>query len=193
MTVVPLNEIADGIAGAPSMCFQLEPTTGFFRKAAGKLGVSVLGVEVGEINAKGLAGGVHTKALEFQAAGAHIFTGTLALPAGSLILDIGVHSLVLWDAATSASIIVGDDTDPDGFFTATDLKATDLLAFESNNIEHPGGKAGAYIASEQRKLYSAAARNVVAVVTQVGAGTAGTAIVYVAYVIPAFTDVVTTA
>lgn len=117
----------------------------------------------------------------FTETGAGTYTGTIALPAGSRIIDIGVDGQALWDAATSASMIVGDGADDNGFFTATDLKATDLLVGEINNIEHPGGKAGVYIASEQRVLYSATARNIIGVVTSVGAGTAGRTRLYVVY------------
>jgi hypothetical protein len=184
MTNVVTNMIPDGIAAAPGLVFESEPTTGLYKKAGGKIGIAVAGVEVGELSANGLAGGVQVASLLFQAAGAHVFTGTIPLPAGSLIIDVGVYGLVLWNAATSASLIVGDDTTPNGFYTATDLKATDLLAFEANTIQHPGGLAGAYIVSEQRKLYSASARNVVAVVTQVGAGNAGTTLVVVQYAVP---------
>lgn len=120
-----------------------------------------------------------------ETSGAGVWTGTMALPAGSRIIDIGVDGQALWTSQTSADIIVGDDVDPDGFFTTTDLKATDLLAGEINNLEHPGGKAGAYIASEQRNLYSASARNVIAVITKVGTtGTAGRTRVYVCYAVP---------
>ena len=120
----------------------------------------------------------------FTEAGAGTYTGTIALPAGSRIIDIGVDGQAVWTAGTSASIIVGDGDDPDGFFTETNLKATDLLAGEINNIEHPGGLAGAYIVSEQRKLYSAAARNIIGVATSVGAGTAGRTRMYVCYATP---------
>ena len=119
----------------------------------------------------------------FTEAGEGTYTGTIALPAGARIIDIGVDGIALWDAATSASIVVGDSDTADGFFTETDLKSTDLLAGEINNIEHPGGKAGAYIASEQRKLYAAGARNVIGVVTTVGAGTAGRTRLYVVYAV----------
>lgn len=120
-----------------------------------------------------------------ETAGAGVWTGTLSLPAGSRIIDIGVDGIALWDSETSASLIVGDGTDPDGFFTATDLKATDLLAGEINNIEHPGGKAGAYIVSEQRVLYKATARDIIGVLTKVGTtGTAGRTRIYVAYAVP---------
>lgn len=119
----------------------------------------------------------------FTEAGAGTYTGTIALPAGARIVDLGVDAQVLWAAATSASLIVGDDADPDGFFVATNLKATDALAGEINNLEHPGGKAGVYIASEQRVLYQATARNVIGVVTSVGAGTAGRTRLYVVYAV----------
>ena len=119
----------------------------------------------------------------FTEAGEGTYTGTIALPAGARIIDIGVDGIALWDAATSASLVVGDDDSADGFFTATDLKTTDLLVGEINNIEHPGGKAGAYIASEQRKLYAAGARNVIGVVTTGGAGTAGRTRLYVVYAV----------
>lgn len=192
MTLVITNQIPDGLAAAPGLAFESDPTTGLYKKAAGKIGIAVAGVEVGELSANGVAGGLQAQSLLFQAAGAHVFTGTMELPAGSLIVDIGVYGLVEWTAVTSASLIVGDDTDPDGFYTATDLKATDLLAFEANTIQHPGGKAGAYIVSEQRKLYSASARNVVAVVTQVGTSNTGTTLVVVQYVVPVAVAIVTT-
>jgi hypothetical protein len=120
----------------------------------------------------------------FTETGAGVYTGTIAIPAGSQILDVAVHGIALWDAATSASLIVGDGADPDGFFTATDLKATDLLAGEVNNFEHPGGKAGVYLAAEQRILYASAARNVIGVATSVGAGTAGRTRLVVTYANP---------
>lgn len=118
-----------------------------------------------------------------ETTGAGTYTGTVALPAGSTIHDIIVNGVALWTATTSASLIVGDGTDPDGFFAATDLKATDLLAGESLSFALAGGKAGAYIANSQvSPRYSATARNVIAVVTTVGAaGSAGRTNVQVVY------------
>lgn len=119
-----------------------------------------------------------------ETSGAGTYTGTMALPAGNRIIDIGCDGQALWNSSGACALIVGDDADPDGFFTSTDLKATDLLAGEINNLGHPGGKAGVYIASEQRNLYSATARNIVAVVTQAsGTGTAGRTRVYVVYAV----------
>lgn len=124
-----------------------------------------------------------TEIATFTETGAGTYTGTIVVPAGSYTLDVAVHGIALWDAASSASMIVGD-TDDDGFFTATNLKATDLLAGEVNNFEHPGGKAGVYIASEQRVLYNAAARTINGIVTSVGSGSAGRTHLVVTYVTP---------
>lgn len=129
----------------------------------------------------------------FTEAGAGTYTGTIPLPAGARIIDIGVDGIALWNSAGAAAIVVGDGASANGFFTSTDLKATDLLAGEINNLEHPGGKAGSYIASEQRVLYSATARNVIGVVTVAsGTGTTGRTRLYVVYCVPTvLTPVVT--
>ena len=119
-----------------------------------------------------------------EVSGAGTYTGTMSLPAGSRIVDIGCDGIALWNSAGACALIVGDGADPDGFFTSTDLKATDLLAGEINNLEHPGGKAGAYITAEQRNLYSATARDIIAVITQAsGTGTLGRTRVYVVYAV----------
>jgi hypothetical protein len=183
MTDITTNMIPDGLASAPGLALSSEPTTGLYKKAAGKLGVAVGGVEVGELNANGLAGGVKHAEVLFTEDGAGTYTGTISLPAGSRIIDIGVDGIALWNSAGAVTMIVGD-TDDNGFFTSTDLKATDLLAGEINNIEHPGGKAGVYIASEQRVLYSASARDIIGVVTVAsGSGTAGRTRLYVVYAV----------
>lgn len=124
-------------------------------------------------------------ALFTQTTGDGVYTATLPLPANSRIVDIGIEGVALWNTSGAASLVAGDDVDPDGFFLATDLKATDLLAGEVNNLEHPGGKAGAYIGAEQRNLFQAAARNIIGVVTAVGTGTTGRTRMYVQYVVEA--------
>ena len=91
--------------------------------------------------------------------------GEVSLPAHSYVLDVQVHGIELWTSGAGVTIIVGDGDDDDGFHASTNLKATDLLVGEANTMEHPGGKAGAYTASEQRVFYSASARTVIAKVT----------------------------
>ncbi len=125
-----------------------------------------------------------------ETTGAGVYTGTVDVPAGATILDIIVNGVALWTATTSAVMKVGD-TDDDGFYTAIDLKATDLLAGESISFALAGGKAGAYIANSQvSPRYSAAVRSVKGIVTTVGAaGSAGRTRMMVVYSAPASADV----
>ena len=116
---------------------------------------------------------IQTKEVTYTETGAGTYTGTVALPAGATIIDIIVHATAVWDAATSAVMEVGD-TDPDGFYTAVDLKATDLLITESLSFAKAGGQEGVYItATHVLSRYSASARSIIGSVVSVGAGTAG--------------------
>jgi hypothetical protein len=125
----------------------------------------------------------------FTEAGAGTYNGTVALPAGSIIVDIIIHGAVLWAAATSAVMKVGDAVDDDGFFTGVNLKATDLLAGESISFAHAGGKQGADVdvtaaGAHVRRRWLATARNIIGSVTSVGAGTAGRTYMTVIYTTP---------
>jgi hypothetical protein len=122
-----------------------------------------------------------------ETTGAGTYTGSVVLPAGATLLDIIVNGVALWDTTTSATLIAGDATDPDGYYTAVNLKATDLLAGESISFALAGGKAGAYIANSQvSPRYAAAARTISVVVTTVGAaGSAGRTRALIVYSVPA--------
>lgn len=110
----------------------------------------------------------HELVLKAGTLAAGVYTASKKLPAGSIIKDILVNGVALWDAGTSATLKVGD-TDDDGFYTAVNLKATDLLAGESLSFALAGGKAGAYIANSQvSPRYSASERTISAIVTTVG-------------------------
>jgi len=126
-----------------------------------------------------------------ETAGAGTYTASVSLPAGATVLDIIIDGIALWTAATSATMKVGDVADDDGFFTAVNLKATDLLAGESLSLESAGGKAGAYVANSQvSPRYSASARTISGVVTTVGgSGTAGRTRMTVIYTAPRAADV----
>jgi hypothetical protein len=133
----------------------------------------------------GKARRVMTAELTFtETAGAGTYTGEVVVPAGAWLLDIMVQNVALWTAATSASLEVGDATDPDGFYTAVDLKATDLLANESISFAQQGGVGGAYLpAGHVLGRYSASERTITATVVTVGAGgTAGRTRVLVQYI-----------
>ncbi len=134
---------------------------------------------------------VMSVARDFVEDGAGTYTGAVTIPAGATILDVIVDALALWTAATSATMIVGD-TDDDGYYTAVNLKATDLLAGESISFALAGGKAGAYIANSQvTPRRTAAARTVNGIIASVGAGTAGRTRMTVVYSLPTATDTAT--
>lgn len=130
---------------------------------------------------------VLAESLYFVENGAGTYSGEIVLPAGATLIDIVVTAEALWTAATSASLIVGDATDPNGFYDAVNLKATDLLAGESLSLAQPGGKYGADyspndatgasavlgLAGHMKRRSLTAERTLSASVTSVGAGTAG--------------------
>lgn len=123
-----------------------------------------------------------------ETTGAGTYTGSVTVPAGAIIHDIKVWSTVLWTATTSALMDVGDATDPDGWFTQVDLKATDLLVGEEINFVQTGGQEGAYLSTTTGKrsaAYSASARVVSGIVVTVGAaGNAGRTFMLVNYSLP---------
>lgn len=120
---------------------------------------------------------------ETSAAG--VYTAALTVPAGATIHDIIVNAVVLWAAGTSATLKVGDVADDDGYYTGVNLKATDLLAGESISFALAGGKAGAYIANSQvSPRYSATARVISGIVTQVGTGATGVTRMSVVWSVP---------
>jgi len=128
--------------------------------------------------------------ITFVEDGAGTYTGSVTLPAGATLINVIVHAVALWTAGTSAALIVGDVADPNGFFDAVNLKATDLLAGESIDFAHTGGVEGADVdapaaAVAVRRRYLAGARVVTGEVTSVGAGTAGRTRITVLYSMPA--------
>ena len=140
---------------------------------------------------------IYDQSVLFTEAGAGTYTGTVALPAGAVIQDVIVHAIALWAAATSAAMIVGDVDDPNGFFDAVDLKATDLLAGESINFTQTGGKEGADLddpaaGAHVRRRYLATARSVTGKIVSTGAGTTGRTLMTVIYAVPSPTAAVKT-
>lgn len=118
------------------------------------------------------------------------YTASVTVPAGALIVDIKLWSTALWTAGTSATGKVGDATDDDGWFTAVNMKATDLLVGEEINLIQTGGKEGAYLSLTtglRSAAYAAAARVVSCIVTTVGTGSAGRSFFAVLYTLPTAT------
>jgi hypothetical protein len=76
-------------------------------------------------------------------------TGTVVIPAGATLLDIIVVPQVLWTGGTAA-FTCGDAAAATGWFTSTNLKATDLVLGErlqASNASYWGGVNGAYLVS----------------------------------------------
>lgn len=115
------------------------------------------------------------------------YTGSVTVPAGAYILDIIVSAVALWDDGTSAAMIVGDVADPNGWYDAVDLKATDLILGETLSFSRSGGVGGAYVVSTTHVegQYNASARVITGVITTGGQnGTAGRTRMAVLYCIP---------
>lgn len=135
-------------------------------------GLTATGTEINKTD--GLAAGAYLVVAEertfTETGGAATYTGTVSLPAGATLLDIIINGVALWDNAGAVTMKVGD-TDDDGYYTAVNLKATDLLAGESLSFALAGGKAGAYIANSQvSPRYSATARDIIGVITTASTG-----------------------
>src|SRR3990167_158456 len=136
------------------------------------------------------SGAVVSAAIKFdvtQGAAAGTYTGTVEIPAGGVLLNIQVVSTVVWNHGTSTVLDVGDDDDPDGWFsqvnllTGTELEVGEVL--DISNAENWGAAQGAYlVAATGRKgrvtagvdsgVYQGAATEVIGVIT--GGGTAAT-------------------
>ena len=130
-------------------------------------------------------GAVHVKAMTFTEVGAGTYTQSVTVPAGSYLLDIQVQATALWNAGTSASMEVGDAVDPDGYYTAIDLKATDLTADQGISFALQGGVGGAYMVSTHTtNIFDSVDRVVTASVVSAGAGTNGRTRVIVVYATP---------
>jgi hypothetical protein len=79
-------------------------------------------------------------------------TATFVIPAGATLLDILVVPQVLWTGGTAA-FTCGDANSANGWFTSTNLKATDLILGErlqASNANNWGGVNGAYLTTAGR-------------------------------------------
>lgn len=129
-----------------------------------------------------------TEAVANNAAGS--YSGSATIPAYAYIVDVIVYATALWNSSGACTLIVGDGTNDDCYFTGVDLKATDLLATEGLSLSGgtglDGGKVGADIANSQfnRRLLTTE-RTVTAKVTCAAAsGTTGATRVVVIYTDP---------
>ncbi len=112
------------------------------------------------------------------AVAAGTWDASMTVPADAFLVDIKITSVAEWDLIDAATMIVGDVADPDGWYTAIDLKAgTDIVSgaqAEIVDFQNAGGLEGAYLhatSGERAEAYSAAARVITGTITTTGAGT----------------------
>jgi hypothetical protein len=124
-----------------------------------------------------------------ETAGTGVYTATVAIPAGATVLDVIWRNTVVWNAGTSASLVVGDDDDANGYIEATDVLTAPIAdvngagAGISTRLSL-GATVGAYKGGGGR--FCATAKTITATVTTVSAaaGTTGRSRLLVEYALP---------
>jgi hypothetical protein len=123
-----------------------------------------------------------------ETSGTGTYTATVVVPAGATVQDVIWRNTVLWTNAGSASVVVGDDDDANGYIEATDLKAapvadTNGAAAGISTRLSLGATCGAYKGGAGK--YCAAQKTITATVTTgVGTATAGRSRLLVVYAVP---------
>ena len=145
------------------------------------------------------SGVVLTKIVNFvENATGTTHTATIPIPANAVLHDIMVSNDVYWTATGAVSLTVGDTADTDGYFVASDLKATDMVPGEVYSVRGGtaawGGKNGAYLVSATGRsgpastnfgFHYGTASNIVATITvATPAAATGRTTVSVVYSVP---------
>ncbi len=125
-------------------------------------------------------------------------TATFPIPVGAVLLDIGFVPTVLWTGGGTVVLTIGDAAAANGWFLATNLKATDILLGErlqAADSSKWGGLNGAYLVAATGRFGQqvapligglvSAAYNVIMVITESAPSTAvGRAFGWVTYTTP---------
>jgi len=107
-----------------------------------------------------------------ETAGAGTYTATVSVPAGYTILNMDWINAAVWNNTTSATMDVGDNDDPDGYFDGVDVKATPAAAARLSSLPNvPGGSYGVYCGAP--KAYAGAKTITATVVTVHAVGDTG--------------------
>jgi hypothetical protein len=121
--------------------------------------------------------------------GAGTYTGTVVVPAGATVKDVAWRNTALWTASVSASLVVGDDDDANGYIEATDVKAAPLADVNGAGAGFSsqltlGATLGVYKGGAGK--YCAAQKTITATVTtvDVATGNTGRSRLLVTYAIP---------
>ncbi len=123
------------------------------------------------------------------------YSVSVVIPAGAVILNLIVTMQALWTAGTSATLIVGDTTDDDGFFTGIDAKAAPAVGTSVTPDTVRGGTGdGAYLGDTNSEFIGPATANfgrvyvagstITCKISKVGTGTGGRTWFHVVYALP---------
>jgi hypothetical protein len=111
------------------------------------------------------------------ATGAGTYTLALPIPAGASVRDVSTSPETAWDSVTSAALSIGDAGSATGYVNAVNMKTQSALISSLLNSTGSGSYGGTI------RRY-AAADNIVATLTAVGAGSAGRTRIRVLYALP---------
>jgi len=107
-----------------------------------------------------------------ETATAGTYTATVSVPAGYTVLNMDWINSAVWNNTTSATLNVGDNDDPDGYFDAVDLKTAPAAAARLSSLPNlPGAPYGDYCGAP--KAYSGAKTITATVVTVHAVGDTG--------------------
>jgi len=128
-----------------------------------------------------------------QTSGNGVYTGSVTLPAGAVLLDIVPMDTAAWDS-TTALLNMGDGVNATGFIASLNLTAlgpmtTGVGYSYAGDIATNGGflSPGAYANAPGSRIDYPAGGTITATITQTGAGTAGRTSVVVVYTVPTVT------
>lgn len=137
---------------------------------------------------------VYQSILFTETAGAGTYTGSLTVPAGAILVEVGVHGIALWNNDAGVNMNVGDAAVTNGMLIVTSLKVGgDLLAGEtlaiSGGASTDGGETGGDVTGNMwTRRYLATERVISGVITAAGAnGSTGRTLMYVVYLDPVTT------
>jgi len=127
-----------------------------------------------------------------ETSGAGTYTGTITVPAGSFLVEVGVHCIAVWNPSSTVAMDVGDAAVAQGMLIITSLKAAgDLVAGETLAIAGgagtDGGETGSDVTgSAWTRRYLATERVITGTITAAGTGgSTGRTLMYVVYTDPA--------
>jgi hypothetical protein len=190
-TKAEVNVLAGDVAGTMTAGKPLIPTTGGVVSALDVTSLKVGGVATTPGNAT--AGGIQTKELTFtETVGAGTYTGTVVVPAGATVQDVQVRNTALWTASVSASLVIGDGDDANGYVEATNVKTAPIADTNGAGAGFSsrltlGATIGVYKGGAGK--FCAAQKTITATITTVDVATGNTGItrVLVTYAVPAVT------